>query len=169
LADHPSDARRSPYIADEQSISREHGVGHCAAGVQVVHQNGNRLGSVPRRFQRLETHAPKLDSVVIAKRGKRVPCFRRGAEIDRRAHPVAQLQMPGDEIGVQVRQEDVLDGEPMFGGKRNVLVDVALRVNDGCRACRLVSNEVGRVRQAWQVELLEDQPVPPSFADNYFG
>ena len=103
------------------------------------------------------------------KRSKRVPRFRRGAEIDRRAHAIAQLQMPGDKIGVEMRQEYVLDLERVFGGKRNVLVGVALRVNDGRRACRLVSNHVGSVRQARQIELLEDHAALPSLADCYFG
>jgi hypothetical protein len=56
--------------------------------------------------------------------------------------------MPGDEIGVEMRQEYVLDLERVLGGKRNVLVRVPLRVNDGCRACLLVSNQVRSVRQA---------------------
>ena len=77
--------------------------------------------------------------------------------------------MPGDKIGVEMRQEHVLDLEAVLGGKRDVLVDVALRVNDGCRACRLVSNEVGGVRQARQIELLEDHRGLPSLADRYFG
>jgi len=54
--------------------------------------------------------------------------------------------MPGDKIGVEMRQEYVLDLERVFGGKRNVLVRVTLRVNDGCRACLLASNNVGSVR-----------------------
>ena len=54
--------------------------------------------------------------------------------------------MPGDKIGVEMRQEYVLDLEYVFGGKRNVLVRVTLRVNDGCRACLFVSDNVGSVR-----------------------
>ncbi len=77
--------------------------------------------------------------------------------------------MPGDEIGVKMRQENVLDLELVLGGKGNVLVGVALRVNNGRRACRFVSNHVGSVRQARQVELLEDHFRPPLYADNYFG
>jgi hypothetical protein len=37
-------------------------------------------------------------------------------------------------------QEYMFDFEAVLGGNRDVLVRVALRVNDGCRACRLVSN-----------------------------
>ena len=83
----------------------------------------------------LQAHAPEFDNVAIAKRSKRVSRFGRGAQIDRCAHAIAQLQMPGDKIGVEMRQEYVLDLERVLGGKRNVLVRVPLRVNDGCRAC----------------------------------
>ncbi len=96
------------------------------------------------------------------KRSKRVRRFGRGAQIDFRADAIAQLQMPGDEIGVEMREEYVLDLERVLGGKGDVLVGVALRVNDGCRACRLVSDEVGSVRQARQIELLEDHCAPSS-------
>jgi len=85
------------------------------------------------------------------------------------AHAIAQLQMPGDEVGMEMRQEYMLDPEPALGGKRNVLVRVPLRVDDGGRACLLVSNHVGSVRQARQIELLEDHCTLSSFADCYFG
>jgi hypothetical protein len=77
--------------------------------------------------------------------------------------------MPGDKIGVEVRREYVLDLERVLGGKGNVLVRVPLRVNDGRRACLLVFNNVGSVRQARQIELLEDRVKPSMLADCYFG
>ena len=39
-------------------------------------------------------------------------------------------------------QEYVLDFERMLGGKRNVLVGVTLRIDDGCGAASLVSDNV---------------------------
>jgi len=77
--------------------------------------------------------------------------------------------MPGDEIGVEMRQEYMLDFEGVLGGKGKVLVRVTLRVNDGCRACLLVSNYVGSVRQARQIELFEDHVTPSLLAERYFG
>ena len=100
---------------------------------------------------------------------KRVRRFSRGAEIDGRAHAIAQLQMPGNEIGVEMRQEYVLDLERVLGGKGDVLVGVALRVNDGCRARLLVSDHVGSVRQARQIELLEDHTDHPLLTDCHLG
>ena len=77
--------------------------------------------------------------------------------------------MPGDKVGVEMRQEYVLDLERVLGGKGNILVRVPLRVNDGGRACLLVSNNVGSVRQARQIELFEDHGTPSSLADCYLG
>ncbi len=65
--------------------------------------------------------------------------------------------MPGDKIGVQVSEKYVPDAEAVLGGKRDVLVSVALWIDDSCRAGRLVSNHVGGVRQARQIELFKDQ------------
>src|SRR5262249_28062508 len=77
-------------------------------------------------------------------------------EMDRCAGPVPQLQVTGDEVGVEVRQEHMLDLKPVLGGERQVLIDVALRIDDGRDLRLLVSDEIRRVRKAIQVELLED-------------
>jgi len=127
------------------------------AGVQIVDEDGNRLRRVAWRFQRLQSHASELKNVAIVKRSERVSRFGRRAEINRRAYTVAQFQVPGYEISVEMRQKNVLDLEYVLGGKRNVLVRVALRINDRCRACRFVSNQIGSVRQTRQVELLKNQ------------
>jgi len=36
-----------------------------------------------------------------------------------------------DEVGMQVRQEDVRDTEVVLSGKRQVLLNIPLRVDDG--------------------------------------
>jgi hypothetical protein len=77
--------------------------------------------------------------------------------------------MPGDKIRMKVRQDHVLDLERVLGGKRNVLVGVSLRVNDGRCPPGLVPNQVGSVRQARQIELFEDHAAPSSLTDSYFG
>jgi hypothetical protein len=55
-----------------------------------------------------------------------------------------------------------------MGTWSNVLVRVTLRVDDGCRACLLVSNKVRSMRQARQIELFEDHGTP-LLADCYLG
>ena len=77
--------------------------------------------------------------------------------------------MPGDKIGVQMGKEYVLNFKPVLGCKGDVLVRIALRVDDGGRACGLVSNQIGSMRQARQIKLFENHFGFPSFADCYFG
>ena len=64
--------------------------------------------------------------------------------------------MPGDEVGVEVREEDVRDPQAVLGGEREVLIDVALRIDDRRRVRLLVADQIRRVREAIQIELLED-------------
>ena len=56
--------------------------------------------------------------------------------------------MAGDEVGVEVRQEHVPDPAAEPAGVLDVLLDVALRVDDGGDAARLVGDQVGGVREA---------------------
>ena len=49
-------------------------------------------------------------------------------------HAIAQLEVAGDEVRVEVGEEDVRDREAMLVGEREVLPDVALRVDDRGRA-----------------------------------
>ncbi len=51
----------TPHVADEQSVAGEHGVRLRIAGVQIVNDDGDRLRSVARRFQRLQAHASEFD------------------------------------------------------------------------------------------------------------
>ena len=96
-------------VADEERVAGEHGVGLRVAGVEIVDDDGDRFRRVAGRFQHLQAHAAEFENVAIVKRREGVGRLRGGAEIDGRADAIAQLQMAGDEIGVQVREEDVLD------------------------------------------------------------
>jgi hypothetical protein len=94
------------------------------------------------RFERLQTDSAELNRLAVLERRECVFRFRGGAQIDRRPGPVAQFEVSGDEIGVEVRQEDVADLQAVLGGKRQILIDVALRV-DHCRGLRLfVADEI---------------------------
>ena len=52
------------------------------------------------------------------------------------------LLLAGDEVGMKVREEDVLDRETMLGSEREVLINIALRVNDRGGVRPLVADEV---------------------------
>ena len=76
--------------------------------------------------------------------------------MDGRAATVAQFQMAGDEVGVEVGQEDVADLQAEFLGVGEVLLDVALRVDDDGGRAGLVSEQIGGVGQAAQVILFQN-------------
>jgi len=77
--------------------------------------------------------------------------------------------MPCDKIGVKVRKKYVFDFEAVLGRISDVLVRVALRVNDGGRACCFVPDQVGSMRQARQIELFKNHFGFPLLAACYFG
>ena len=53
-------------------------------------------------------------------------------------------------------RNDVRDRQAVLGGERQVLLDVALRIDDRRGVRLLVADEIRRVRQAIQVELVQD-------------
>src|SRR5262245_33321476 len=61
--------------------------------------------------------------------------------------------MSADEIGMQVRLDDIIVLNPMRGGVDYVLVDVALRIDD--RSHSLGPDQIRSVCQASQIELLK--------------
>jgi hypothetical protein len=111
---------------------------------------------VARGFERRQTNAAELDRLAVAKRGERVLSLGRSAEINGGAGPIAQFEMPGNEVRVKVREEDVRDPQTVLVGEGEVSIDVALGIDDRRRSRLLVADEVGRVREAIQIELVED-------------
>src|SRR5690349_7564717 len=105
-------------------------------------------------FQRLQANFDELNSFSIFQRRERVFRFGSGAEINFGADAITEFEMACDEIGVEVRQEDVLDVKFVLGGEREVLIDVSLGVDDGGLAGCFVADEVRGVGEAAEVELL---------------
>ena len=64
---------------------------------------------------------------------------------DQRAGGGGELEVAGEEVGVEVGLDDPFDPQPVGGGILEVLVDVALRVDDHRSAGRLVTDEIGGV------------------------
>ena len=131
-------------------------MGLAAAAIEVVDQQRDRLGRVPRRFERLQPHAPEIDDVAVVERDERILGPRARAEVDPRAGAVAQFEVPGHEVGVEVREEHVLDAQPVLGGEREVVIDVTLRVDHRGAVRLLVADQVRGVGEAIQVELLQN-------------
>ena len=63
----------------------------------------------------------------VVRRGDHVMGFSHDAT----THHFHLLQVSRDKISVEMRQENVLDLKPMVPGKRQILVGVPLRINDG--------------------------------------
>ena len=70
-----------------------------------------------------------------------------GAEMNSCADAIAQFEMPGNEIGVEMSEEDLFYGEAVSSGEGDVVVRVALGVDDDGGVGRFVADEVGGVRE----------------------
>src|SRR5690606_36346395 len=75
---------------------------------------------------------------------------------DRGASAVGELPCAGDEIRMHVRVDRVRDREPVLPRKLDVVIDVALGVDDRRDAGDRIADEVGVVGDAAGLELLED-------------
>jgi len=64
--------------------------------------------------------------------------------------------MTGDEVGVKVRQKHVRDAQIVPGGEGQILVDIPLGIDDGGDTGVLVADEIGRMGEAIEVELLQE-------------
>ena len=64
--------------------------------------------------------------------------------------------MAGDKIGMEVGEEDMADLKAKFFGVGQVLLDIALGVDDDSGRTGLVSEKIGGVRQAAQVVLFQN-------------
>ena len=105
---------------------------------------------------------PRSSDFAIAKWGEGVFGFGGGPQANGGAGAVAKFQMSRDEVGVKVGEEDIFDLQFVLVGECDVLVGVALGINHDGLAGLLVANDVGRVGEAWEVELFEDHfsPLP---------
>ena len=110
-----------------------------------------------RGFERLNADLAEGDGVAFVQWGEGVLGFGCGAEIDGGADAVAEFKVAGDEVGVEVGEEDVLDSGAVFLCEGEVLIDVALGIDDDRGSGGFVANQVGGVGKAVQVELVKDQ------------
>jgi hypothetical protein len=76
------------------------------------------------------------------------------AEVDAGAGALGELVMAGNEVGVEMGLDDVLDGETFLAGVVEVEVDVALGVDDG--GDTFGGHDVGGVGKTAEEELLDE-------------
>ena len=142
-------------VADEQRVTCEHPIRQAAP---VVDHDADGLWRVARGLHDLEHDLPELDGVAVADGDDVVShtALRRVAVDDDGPGLRRELEMAGEEVGVEVRLDDVGDREALLVRISDIPGDVALRVNhDGLPRGR-VADEIAGVGEALEVVLLED-------------
>ena len=146
-------------VADEQRVAGEHAVGDRVVGM-LVHDDADRLGRVPRCRHDLQGDVAEGEPLAIDE----LLC----RELEAAPLPYeitapvlfGQLEVAAEEVGVDMRFDDPLDGQPMVVGLVEIDGDVAPRVDDDSPAAALVADEVRGVRQARQIVLGKDHRPP---------
>src|SRR5262249_34739431 len=86
------------------------------------------------------------------------------AEVDPRARALAQLEVARQEVGVEVREQDVPDRGAELGRLLDVDPDVAARVDDHGRPRALVEDQIGSLRETAEIDLFEVHASAPDGA-----
>jgi len=107
-----------------------------------------------RSFEDFDAQSGKLDRIEVLHSHESVFWLGAGAEMDRRAAPVAKFQVAGDEVRMKVGEEDVADLEAKLLGIGQVVLDIALGVDDHGGRAGLVSEQIRSVGKASQVSPL---------------
>ena len=97
---------------------------------------------MPRGLEHLELDIAELDRVAILHLDALKLGLGATAEMDRGPRLVAEFDVAGDEIGVEVGEKHVLDRITPRLGIGEVLVDIPLRIDNGRRLRCLVGDHV---------------------------
>src|SRR5580704_2974598 len=140
------------HIADKESVSGEDSAGLGRVS-QIGEHRADAFKGVPRGLEEIEAAVSELQRVPVFYGGVRKGRARRSSDIDARARTFGKFVVPGDEVGVQVSFDDVLDLQALFGGEIDVKVDVALGVYDSRDSSG--TDQVGGVGEAAEEELFD--------------
>ncbi len=111
---------------------------------------------MPRGLEHLQAKPREIKPIAVIHGDELVFRLCACAEVDCGAAGVAQLQVAGDEVGVEVAEEDVADLKTKPFGVGEILLDVALRIDDDGGLALLITEQIGGVCQASEVVLLQD-------------
>src|SRR5689334_11435839 len=70
------------YIADEQCVAGQNGIGSDISMRQIIDKNGDGLWSMPRRLQDLQTYLTELDKRSVTNRREFVGSLSFSAQVD---------------------------------------------------------------------------------------
>ena len=124
--------------------------------LEIEDEDGDGLDGVAGGFEDLQAHAGEVECVAVVHGDEGVLGDGAGAEMDGGAAAIAELEMAGDEVGVEVREEDVADLEAECVGVVEILLDVALRVDDDGGVAGFVAEKIRGVGEAAEVVLFQD-------------
>src|SRR6185503_7315583 len=113
-------------------------------------QPGDALRRMPRRLDGAQLDGAEPQRVAVAHGAMRKLRAGFRSDDDLRSGARGELPMPADEVGVQMRLDDVADRQPEPRRLVDVLIDVPLRIDD--RAFPAVAGEVGGVGETGKVE-----------------
>jgi hypothetical protein len=114
---------------------------------------------VPRRFQGLQPHLPELQGVALSKSSEVKIRLSLGSQTNRGSNAVSQLDVARKKIGMKMGEEDIVNVKLVLGGVVEILIDIALRVNDNGGAARLIGDKVGGMRETTEVILFHPHGI----------
>ncbi len=148
------EAARSGQIGAADVADEERVAGEQARRPSVLHhQPADALRRVSRRLQRPQLDGAEAEDIAVSDGRVWEGRVRPGPHDDLRACARRQLAMSADEIGMEVRFDDVADGQAIASRLVDVLIDVSLWIDHGSLAA--VSDQIRSMRQAAKIELLE--------------
>jgi hypothetical protein len=143
-------------VADEQGVPGEDCVRFIRVFLEVEQENRDRFDRVPRSLQDLQVQSRELERIAVFHRDKLVLGLGSRSEADLCAAAVAQLEMSGEKVGVEVSEKNIADLHSQLLGVVQVLLNIPLRIDHDCRSAGFVGNQVGRVGEAAEVILLQE-------------
>jgi hypothetical protein len=111
---------------------------------------------VPGLLKHFDVQARELDPIAVLHRHEGIFCLGAGAETDGCAATVAQFQMAGPKVGVEMSEKDVADLKSHFLGVGQVLLNIALGIDDNSGRTWLVPQQIGGVGETAQIVLLQN-------------
>jgi hypothetical protein len=108
---------------------------------------------MPWGLQEFKSALAELDCVTVFNRSVRKGCAGFGTKIDSCAGALSKLVVAGNEVGVQMRFNNVLDPPAALASRVEIDFNVTLGINDGGDA--LGADKIRGMRQTSQKEMLD--------------
>jgi hypothetical protein len=124
--------------------------------VEIEDEDGDGLDGVAGSFEDLQAESREVEGIAVFHGDESVFGLGARTEMDDGAAAIAQFQMAGDEIGVEMSEKDVANVEAEFFGVGQVLLNVALRVDHDAGGAGFVSEQIRGMGEAAQVVLFQN-------------